>query len=369
MSFQDNTLPPNADMTAVIERINALNQALRPFQNVTGQNGIRTWLSDGNLVIESGATGVGGEGGDGGAGGAGNTSSGTTTPIDYSQFGTPFTPGDDLTPGGSVAYSSRSRGGTASLLGFSEYTAPNNPPKKYLVKTLSGADGGTNYNDSNCTSVNCTSVGTYSGSVTYNATTGAVTDTGYLNRTSASSHCTYAGPVSDVDAFTANGQSLVLTQTTKTVICTPVCNGYSSIYVKCNPGTPDPKATLSSEDTEANAVARLLATSPSWSGWGSTTVPGANATWAYRGNTFDFSYGEAELKIECSGFPNNWPFVMRVLISRTDVLTSVVSDVEVQIYNSKTDGSGAATVTAAVTPEEAGSSGYVYKVQSVTFLR
>ena len=405
--------------------------------------------------------------------------SNSVTPV-----GDPFTPGDAVTPGGSAAYTSRSRGGTATLIGFSEYSTPSTPAKKYLTKTLSGNVTVGIYLDSSCTTpltistigvttniampgggyVHITpssssaftysfsgistnglpwrdyggfditgqsgyaathrsplvasagtfvvgagkypltitsvhqknlpgggtgfetgasaSVGitedkadtlTYSGEDSFDATTSAETNTGAVNGTTYSSSAvptTVSSTVTSIgDAITRYGSgSFTDDYTTTTRALTPTSaitgpSGSPSAWRKVLSSSA--AEALTSEDTDANAITRLMATSPSWSSWTATTLPGATASHAARTTGFSFAYNEAELKIVVAGFPAAFTFTLRAQIIRVDNVTSELTLAATQDYLTTTDGAGAATLTVGVTADSAGLNGATYQVYYV----
>lgn len=156
-----------------------------------------------------------------------------------------------LTP--QVAASFESSSGTATLIGFSEYTSPSSPPKKYLTRTLSGSFARVSYLDAACTTVNCTTTSTYSGACTYDPNTGVLTTGGaYVNSGCISG----SGPICTVgDPAPALGDTVVLTPTTRLLTNTLECMPFLGTSVRVLV-PPTSQETLSNEDTEADAIAR-----------------------------------------------------------------------------------------------------------------
>ena len=294
--------------------------------------------------------------------------SNSVTPV-----GDPFTPGDAVTPGGSAAYTSRSRGGTASLIGFSEYGTASTPAKKYLVQTYT-SDRARCSRNTNC-------AGSIQGSdsfignevCTYNVTTGALTSTGSTVNRQTFGSCPATSITSTVAAICSrtgldagySGAFWNYTTQTQTSLITAAgsCGINESGYYSTPSGGQT--LTLTSEDTDATAITRLLATSPSWSSWTSATLPGAACSHTARTTGFSFTYGEAELKVNVTGFPAAFVFTLRAQIVRIDTATSELSLVATQDYLTTADGAGAATVTIGVEADEAGPNGYTYKVNHV----
>jgi hypothetical protein len=395
-----------------------------------------------------------------------------------------------VTPGGSAAYTSRSRGGTATLIGFSEYGTASTPAKKYRNLAVAGnvyygtwttagcPASGTTYTVStsgvttNASFTWALSFNTSTGVVTadltgwtcckfvvenngirrngvlvtggdfgtgadaaqpvaftrtfsasmgdvihggtwnsrhagngsaqamtpnifdwtiqpgantllrdewiksgaYDASTGTLTSTDTSLRYTNSSGGTFPlssggtsgswsgfGYEPDNSLAYGSGVSLSLTKTTRTYTGPNVCAG-TGPYDKRSGSVV---YTLTTEDTDANAITRLLATSPSWSSWTSATLPGAACSHTARTTGFSFTYGEAELKVDVTGFPAGFVFTLRAQIVRIDTATSELSLVATQDYLTTADGAGAATVTIGVEADEAGPNGYTYKVNHV----
>jgi hypothetical protein len=121
--------------------------------------------------------------------------------------------------------------------------------------------------------------------------------------------------------------------------------------------------TLSVEDTDADAVTRLLATSPSWTSWSAAaSLPAAAADYDARTTGFTFDYEQTQLRANYTGMPAGWPFKVKVRIAKVDQTTSAVSTVQTLNFNPTADGSGAATWTVDVVPA---APGFTYRVQSV----
>lgn len=210
--------------------------------------------------------------------------------------GTPGDPCCCIVPGGLQC---RSKGGTASLCGFSEYV-PSTPPKKYRSKTLSGVLNAVVYTKgTGCTGgVAGSFTVTWSGSCTYDASTCALTNNGHLVVAIA------GGPTTDTptcDGY-ADGCGVSVTQSSTSRSASSLggcCSGASTDEVHSGSGTE----TLSDEDTEGAAIDRLMA-SVDWTGFTLIgTGPGTcepnsccKTVWSERTVGFSFAYAKAEAK-------------------------------------------------------------------------
>lgn len=226
----------------------------------------------------------------------------------------------------------RTRGGTAALVGHSEFSGHATlPPKKYLRKALTGetttclydACGGTLGGGNRF-------VG--SGSCVYDAATGTTTNS--LKRT------VYKSDVGVCTASTFDYEAALLC--TEEDPDVPTCNATftTSATVRTYSGTGgccfdflvnntrngSLTLTLSIEDTEAAAIARLLAgDGGTWSGWQTVgagmgeCVPTAccRASWAARGaGQFTFGYQEAEYRVTSEGHAPGWEVTFKVRFYR-----------------------------------------------------
>lgn len=201
----------------------------------------------------------------------------------------------------------RTRGGTATLCGYSEFTSPSTPPKKYRTMTHSGERLGIIHNEfPGCVTVFCSFTDTYAGSSIFAEANCAPSSSGTRTRTgSCSSNGVFAfnginaGNINDTD-------TIHLTATTRTVTSTLACSfGFR------RPSQPTQIDELIDEDTEADAITRLLAGGGgTWSAWtatgdgsGSTCIPSSCclARWQERTSGFSFAYQEAEFRARITG--------------------------------------------------------------------
>lgn len=294
----------------------------------------------------------------------GSTSSGGGGTVDPADPGEPFTPGDASTPGATVAYESRLRGGTAEVVGFSEFTSPSTPAKKYLTISFSGAMTAYNHSGTTCTGgLLNTQVDTIAANskCVFNPNTGTVTNTTSVTSVQtpgSTSTYTLAATIIGSNA----GMGYVLTATTETRTGSGACviiGGGSSTYSGIT------NVVLSGEDTDSAAITRLLAgAGGTFGSWGTVaSFPAAAADYDARTTGFTFDYQQTQLRANYTGMPAGWPFKVRVRIARVNATTGAISTVQTLTFNPTADGTGAASWTVDVVPA---APGYTYRVQSVS---
>lgn len=153
----------------------------------------------------------------------------------------------------SIAYVSSLTQGC--MCGFSEYTSPSTPPKKYLTETLTGTEVDTDYSSLDCTgSVIVTSTRTYSGSCTYSSTDCSTTNTEKMVFTSTrdptfTTNFTCGGVFIHGNCGTLP-ENPSATPTVNTLINCSGCNVCTGTTDYRNQNA-DVKTTLSSENTPA----------------------------------------------------------------------------------------------------------------------
>ncbi len=205
----------------------------------------------------------------------------------------------------------RQRGGVASLIGYSEFVSPSTPPKKYLENTFTGISGQDIFTTRNVTCgmpLDCDVIQSWSGVNSYDPITGVYTEGGNRARTGS---CAFHGVVFTpfMTPFAPAGETMVFTRTTGTIVCDLGCHpqtesGGPGEDIKCH--ETDAVETLTSEDTEANAIARLLAGGGGiWGDW-QVTGYGSHgclpqscclAQWTVRTTGFDINYTEDQYRI------------------------------------------------------------------------
>lgn len=213
----------------------------------------------------------------------------------------------------------------------------------------------------------------YGGAATYNATTGALTDAGTLtqsviNSTTGLLETFGVSSLASVDdALTRIGSgnfgsaTEAATAHALPISGTAVQIGSLSLWRKLTSSTLTD--TLSVEDTDSDAITRLLATSPAWSSWSTvSSFPGAAADYDARTAGFTFDYEGAQLRATYSGLPVGWPFKARVRIAKVNQTTGASSTVSLVDYRLLADGSGDATFTVDIQPT---APGFTWRVHSV----
>jgi hypothetical protein len=314
-----------------------------------------------------------------GNGWSGGGSDGTNDPgvpgeaTNYDDLMTPFVPGDGSTPGATVAYEKRTKGGTATLCGFPEYTNPGNgivgsvPPIVYRTRTLTGTTsqdiigvpgcvgacldryevsyaGAVNFPDGSCTPVSAATA-------TRRRSANTATGCGIV--------FTETIPVNDIGGAGWNDSPLFVTSTTSQYNyerpggCSAPPNG-------CCNGSVSTKlsgqsfSTLSVPDTEEAAIERAP---DAWTPF--TTCAAFPCCTALRtertGPTqLSFTYSACEMRIALTGMPPGMEFEARVPIIFTDAITGESSIAESRSYPATVDGFGDATITVSISPPEAG---------------
>ena len=100
--------------------------------------------------------------------------------------------------------------------------------------------------------------------------------------------------------------------------------------------------TLSDEDTEANAITRLLAGGGgTWSSW---AVPGGGtcaASYEQQTTLFTFGYTEAQFRVSITGLSASTAYHIAVKIYRKPYGSGSYTFVSTNIYGFTTDGAGA----------------------------
>lgn len=362
----------------------------------------------------------------------------------------------------SVAYECRIRGGVAELIGFSEFTSPSTPPKKYRVKTLSGEVTSSIFDDSNCTDpalalsgtwsmpttganstgqpvvwdytwdtvlnrwgVTCTSgpstgwsggvdlrmtgnglytfygqtkyggtgaavqfglyaftiftylqertlqpggldplveTLTYSGTASYDSVTGVLTEDGEVsgsvfNAGTGALEAVSAGGLASVDdAKTRLGSanfddddSGLVHQLAATDAC--VAFGTPTHYRKVT--AVDAADTLSDEDTEEDAIDRLLAAA-AWSEWATATTPetACLAEWEERTSGFEFEYYEGEWRVVRSSLTPSTTYWVRITYFRRPYGSGAYELFAYEVKSGTSDGSGELTIEGTVPNEQ-----------------
>lgn len=271
---------------------------------------------------------------------------------------------------GGAVMSCRTRGGTATLIGCPEFGTPSVPPRSYRRTDGSGSHTSSLFSDGGCTapiggsSVTC--VATYW--LQYDAVTGAITTGGNntCNGVPGPGITACAPPPANIcwETYTPISQTVWIS--VPTVNC---CNMGDGTWRK-NGGTDHLTITLSDEDTETDAISRLLAgAGGTWSaytqvgdGTGATCLATSCclAQYAQRTTGFTFAYGEAQFKAVMTLLDPTTAYVATFQVYRR---LQGSSDPWVLLLESAfgftTDGSGNYTITDQDVPNLEGYETYV----------
>jgi hypothetical protein len=254
----------------------------------------------------------------------------------------------------------RTRGGTASLCGFSEYASASSPPKKYRTQTMSGAVVGCNYTGG------CAAAGfkggfglKWSGSYDYSSSTcAALSNTQYEDfyGTDNVSYCgvNYGSPLGHTlipagitpypSYFGDGGGTLVQAATYQTWPYLGVCSYANQKF------TGSVTATLSNEDLETDAITRLLAGGGGT--WGSWIVSGAagctgtppsccRAQYEQRTSAFSFAYNESQFRVQLGGLtPSTFYYCRIEIYRRVRGGGGLFTHYSTMVLSGTTDGSG-----------------------------
>lgn len=243
----------------------------------------------------------------------------------------------------SASLDCREKSATGTLIGYSEFTSASTPPKKYLNKALAGTLTGHITNNADCTGPVCTGTRGFSGVCSYDPVTGVLTQGGLLEGATSFTDCANLGSP-DTVCTVGDGNTEVLTQTTREETYTNACCSGASCEHNLAPDRYRhyegvATETLSNEDTEENAIARLLAAA-SWTSWASSSLAACNSSWAIR-TGFTFAYIQAQGRINVTtGLSALTSYLIRVTISRTDLDTMETEESQVLEFLVETDGSG-----------------------------
>ncbi len=315
---------------------------------------------------------------DGGDFSGSNTACLTFTPVDASLNGSCVRVVVDgnasgpisLTVGGTclaTGLNCRVRGGTATLIGYSEFVSPSTPPKKYRKKAFSGRNDRCNFNsaaDCNAgTPIQGSDASVFGLTCQYDKTTGLLSSTG-LNQTlqnfGTCPASTLLSTSTDCSANLTAGTQVGVTQTqtsqARYVIGQCILSG--SVYSQV---TTSLKINLSDEDLETDAIARLLAGAGGT--WGAWTAPGSLgctgspascclAEYEQRTSAFSFAYDESQARVQVSGLANGMPYYTKFGIYRSVHGANTYSLYQTQVVGANADITGTFTATIDVPNDE-----------------
>lgn len=256
----------------------------------------------------------------------------------------------------------RYRGGTGTLIGCSEFTSPSSPPKKYRRITNSGSATSKYWSNSSCSGAEIggdTVTCNYSGWGQYDKTTGTLTQGGstVCNGGTMSTGQTCTGTHADAcDSYWLNTPTVL--SRLSTGAC---CNAGGGLYGKETADTL--QQTLSDEDLESDAIARLLAGGGgTWSSWttvgdgtGGTCVATTccRAQYEQRTTLFTFAYNEAQFRVELGGLtPSTLYYTHVEIYRRVQGSGGSFTHYSTIILSATTDGSGNFSVDGDVPNDE-----------------
>lgn len=191
------------------------------------------------------------------------------------------------------ALACRTKGGDATLIGFPEYCDPSDPPKRYRQRDFFGNNPLQGYGPAMCTGgPTGTANPRQSGSMIYDALTGVLTDT--------SSFADGAAPLTPITGACVNSSgcesNATISQTDYSITGNDAC---------CNVGGEWRKAqgvrgeSLSEEDTEADAEARIKAGITDWTPCADCLTT-CSAFRTDRAGTSDVVFGFRNVQTKCS---------------------------------------------------------------------
>ncbi len=210
----------------------------------------------------------------------------------------------------------RTRGGTATVCGYSEFTSASSPPKKYRTITFSGNTLVCTYTSGTCLTTVDSAYSTYSGGRSYDSAT--CVESSFTDRYTfaGAPGCAATGGSANGSGSTPHGWDAPggITDTAKTATVWSqdgdgICGAPGSN--KKRPTGNVRTQTLTNEDTEQNAIDRLLAGGGGT--WGSFTTVGdgtggtclatscCNAKYQARTSLFTFAYQQSEWRVSRSG--------------------------------------------------------------------
>lgn len=218
----------------------------------------------------------------------------------------------------------RTRGGTATLIGHSEFAdaGASSPPKKYRIKTAAGTLEDCAYSTSSCGGSQSGAKYEYLGTCSYDALTGAVTNTLNFKQYNNAGVCPATTlTLDDAQACTwgdttlaSSSSCLMSVAVGKTLITregTGTCCSFGSSSTR---RTGSMTWALSDEDTENDAIARLQAAA-SWSSWSAANSTSCKASYEQRTSGFSFAYTEAAFRDTIS-IPSGQTGILKVGLYR-----------------------------------------------------
>lgn len=253
----------------------------------------------------------------------------------------------------------RTRGGTATLCGFSEFVSPSTPPKKYLTNAINEAFVWCTYGSNVCSGTAARFQLSMNGSAQYTAANCALATINYSTRNDTGVCGTPGGSftVTQRSRLVYDPAFMVLntnTATLREVGPRPACYNFSGGSHVTASGSGS--ETLSNEDTEADAITRLQAAS-SWSNWTAANTTSCAAWWQERTSGFNIAYQEAEFRSTIT-IPNNVTGTVKVGVFRSVYGAGSFSLYSTSVFSVTGNGSNEDNISMNV-PNERGYETYV----------
>ena len=237
----------------------------------------------------------------------------------------------------------RTRGGTASLCGYPEWTGyESSPPKKYRTLTQGGNYRFVHYTDITCatTTADPDIVCTWSGVCSFNGSTCAETQGGIQNCGGAdATNCGNLG-----GGFGPGDPDTTTTSVNLDAIVTGTCRVGGAGFGKYTEASQ--YAHLTTEDTEADAVIRLLAgAGGTWSGWSAASSTTCLARWEARTSGFNLVYQEAQWRRVFTGLTASTRYEMNIDVYRRSFGTGSYVLYQTITVEGTSDGAGNLTLS------------------------
>lgn len=247
-------------------------------------------------------------------------------------------------------------GGTATVCGISEYAFPSTPPKKYRTQTLSGSMTGCIYVTACAHPANGGGYAqNWTGQFKYSATTCGTTNT-QLETVFGSNGDPTCGASLTPLFVNSEGQTFspgsAFGAPAQTNVSLPQTNAFNWIGTCTGPGGAPPNAiqngqclwTLSDEDLDADAIARLIAANP-FPAFVTCATPPTCALAGYQQRTgFSFQYQACKFEITATGLVPNQRYCGQIEIWRRPYGVGSFVLFEKRTYNSDSDGAGNLTI-------------------------
>ncbi len=244
------------------------------------------------------------------------------------------------------AFSCRTKGGVATLCGYSEWTGHASiPPKKYKKVAIGGG-----YVFQQKTSNTCLVSGgpdiacNWSGSCEYTLPGCAQTIAGIQNCGAGNTpNCGNLG-----GDFQPGSPDTLTTATLVQAIVTGICRNNGITWGRYT--AANQFAQLSDEDTDGDAIARMMAAAI-WTAFGGT-VADCTAKWQTRTDGFTIAYQECEWQIFVSGLAPDTGFAVEMNYFRRVFGSGAFELFQTDTVYGYSDGGGALLITGSVPNEE-----------------